>query len=264
MAMAIWFYLPSDGGVQLNGLPQSIFNFGLNGVDDLLRASRVGIFSGGGQWSIQAHLFGGGVVNPFPPPAYFGMNNQWISNGMATIGSQTHDFWHCLAMSWDGSQGVGGQFQKLSANPVFSVALDDTMISGTSSASSPANTAIYDATRTSDGLYIQGFPMGIPVTEDQQQYPLQFTETIIFHECQIWFNKYVDWSSSTNRSKVMIFQDGRVRPPADVRAAQDAFGSSDIWFLRDGPSGIKYENNQGTAGPFTVVGTNPQDFSPGP
>jgi hypothetical protein len=67
-----------------------------------------------------------------------------------------------------------------------------------------------------------------------------------------------------NLAKFYQVKNGLIVPPDDIMAAQKAFGPSDIFLARDSTSGIKYEDNQGTAGPFTVVGTNPQDFFPGP
>lgn len=85
-----------------------------------------------------------------------------------------------------------------------------------------------------------------------------------FFNTQVWFGTYVA-PIAGNLDKFVAFDgSGNPIPPPDIRAAQDAFGPSDIWFNRDSVSDIKYEENQGTAGLFTLVGTPPPDFQPGP
>jgi len=98
-------------------------------------------------------------------------------------------------------------------------------------------------------------PPSPPSTNDQR---------LVFNYCQIWFGQYIDWSVAGNFAKVAQVVGGALAPASDTLAAQKAFGASDIFFVRDSVSGIKYEDNQGTAGDFTVIGTPPQDFSPAP
>lgn len=264
LAYSTWFYLPATNGVQLNGQPQSLLSFGLNGIDDLLKASYLQLSGAGGSWLLQAFLFGGAVTNPLPPPPMFGMLNRWLSSNMAVLGAQTHDAWHQLAISWDGSQGVvPSSFQLLSPNPVFSVVLDGVALVGTSSASSPASLSIFDAGRLSSGIYIQGFPVGLPVTTEQVDFPLQFTHEIEFGDTQMWVGRYVDWSLSSNFSNIVRVSCG-IGVPAAVSLADAAYGTPAFRFVRDNISGIEFQTNLGTGGSFTVVGSSLIDFTPGP
>ena len=79
---------------------------------------------------------------------------------------------------------------------------------------------------------------------------------------QMWLDTYIE-PTAENLSKFIVEQDGKLYPVGG-RVAADAFGVPDIWFERDNVSGIKFEENQGTAGPFEVVGTAPVDFNPDP
>lgn len=81
---------------------------------------------------------------------------------------------------------------------------------------------------------------------------------------QVWFGTYVEPTVGNLDKFVLLNGSGNPIPPPDVRAAQDAFGDSDIWFVRDSVSDIKFQENQGVAGPFTLVGTAPVDFNPAP
>lgn len=81
---------------------------------------------------------------------------------------------------------------------------------------------------------------------------------------QVWYGTYVDLTVPANLAKFVVSDGTNIFAPSDIRAAQDAFGASDIWFNRDSVSDIKFEDNQGTAGPFTLVGTGPSDFNPPP
>jgi len=83
--------------------------------------------------------------------------------------------------------------------------------------------------------------------------------------CTQFYRSFIDPAVSNNLAKfVRLDADNKPLLPADIRAAEKAFGTPDIWLVRDSVSGVKYEDNQGTAGDFTVVGTSPQDFFPGP
>lgn len=81
---------------------------------------------------------------------------------------------------------------------------------------------------------------------------------------QVWFGQCVAPTMANLDKFVLLDGGGNPILPPDIRAAQDAFGQSDIWFVRDNISDIKFEENRGTAGPFTVIGTDPVDFQPGP
>jgi len=83
---------------------------------------------------------------------------------------------------------------------------------------------------------------------------------------QVWFGQAIDPTvgNLTNFWRI----DSTVSPPkiypvGGVVAAK-AFGTPDIWLERDNVSGVFFEENQGTAGNFTVVGTAPPDYTPGP
>jgi len=258
LSLSMWFRIPSDGGMQINSFSQSLLNFGLNGESDLLKASTIQLTSSGSQWFIRAFLFGGAVVNPLAPPPFFGMNNQFNSNGMTSLGETTIDAWHHLAIGYDGSQGIGGN-QGLSASPVFKVILDGSTVAGTASASTPANSAIFDAGRTSNGLYVQGFPIGMPLTTEQLETPLQFTHKIEFGDTQIWFDSYIDWSDPDNFAKLVTVT-GDIGSPASMAEAAIEFGDPQFKFTGGAD---QFGNNLGTGGSLTKIGTL-TNFSPNP
>lgn len=79
---------------------------------------------------------------------------------------------------------------------------------------------------------------------------------------QVWMDQYID-PTAENLTKFIAEVDGKLYSPGGMVAA-DAFGTPDIWFERDNISGAKFEDNQGTAGEFEVVGTAPEDFNPDP
>lgn len=82
----------------------------------------------------------------------------------------------------------------------------------------------------------------------------------------IWLNKYINptkenlskfyWPSKNPKYNNVI-------PPPDKKAAVKAFGKPDVWLYRDKANNVKFEN-LGTLGKFTLTGTAPKDFRPGP
>jgi hypothetical protein len=255
-SLSQWFWLPSVGGTQLNGTPQSLLNWGLNGPDDLLKASTIVLQSAASLWRFRVFCFGGGVVNPAPPPPFMGMNNTWLGATMATIGSQTFDAWHHLAIGYDGSQGIGG-FQGLSASPVFKVRIDGVVASGVATASSAAASSIFDAGRASNGMYVEGFPVGLPVTPEQEGFPLQFTHKIAFGHTMMWFGTYIDFSDAGNFAKFVTERGGRGIAASPATAIAE-FGEPHLWFEGNAK---QFKTNRGTGGEFTQVGTL-TDFTP--
>lgn len=85
---------------------------------------------------------------------------------------------------------------------------------------------------------------------------------VVFGTTQVWFNRYIE-PTSDNFSKFYRTQDGKLYPRGG-KVAADFFGTPDVWLERDNVSGIKFEENQGTAGEFDLVGTDPEDLKPGP
>lgn len=79
---------------------------------------------------------------------------------------------------------------------------------------------------------------------------------------QVWMDQYID-PTSQNLEKFVVEIDGKLYSPGG-KAAADAFGIPAFWFERDSVSGVRFEENQGTAGDFEVVGIAPVDFSPDP
>lgn len=262
LSMSIWFRIPTIGGVPNDGSQQNLFNFGLNGVDDLLLVSRLYLYydGGAGGWRIVFFGFGGGPnPNPFPPPNFFGMSNTWQSASTVLA----YDTWHHLALGYDGSQSiVGDGFHALSGSPIFVVAKDRAILTGTAAASDPTF-GIFDATSGSTGMYVQGFPVGFPLTTEQFSFPLEFTFNIKFAEVQMWFGRYIDFSSTTNLNK-FIDATGKPVDPTVAGGAWSAYGVPTIAFRRSSRAKRLFQTNQGTGGAFSVVGTAPVDFTPGP
>jgi hypothetical protein len=83
--------------------------------------------------------------------------------------------------------------------------------------------------------------------------PIEFANT------QLWVGTYVAPTEENLDKFVVLDEDGKPQMPRDVRAAQDAFGASDIWLLRDNIAGIEFGDNQGIGGTFELVGTKPTD-----
>lgn len=79
---------------------------------------------------------------------------------------------------------------------------------------------------------------------------------------QAWLNQYVA-PTAPNFDKFYYISNDKIYPRGG-KVAADAFGDPDVWLERDSVSGVLFQQNNGTAGDFTVVGTDPEDFTPGP
>jgi hypothetical protein len=87
---------------------------------------------------------------------------------------------------------------------------------------------------------------------------------IEYSATQIWFDQAIEATEDNlkkffRRTKAPGFNG--VVPPLDKEAAQKAFGTSDIWCYRDKGEDIKFQDNQGSGGDFTVVGGSEKDFT---
>lgn len=79
---------------------------------------------------------------------------------------------------------------------------------------------------------------------------------------QVWFGTYIA-PTVPNLAKFWTKQNNLLYPVGG-KVAADAFGVPDIWLERDSISDADFQDNQGTAGTFSVVGANPTNFSPSP
>jgi hypothetical protein len=80
----------------------------------------------------------------------------------------------------------------------------------------------------------------------------------ILAETQIWLNAYID--PTLHIAKFVDIVSGK---PVNPSIPRTTFGAPDMLFRRKASMGWRYENNQGTAGEFTKIGTI-GDFAPGP
>ena len=120
-----------------------------------------------------------------------------------------------------------------------------------------------DITSRTYAMDLNGAGIGVPFNDNDPPTLGKNSQGLIFASYMVWFNKYIDWSDGDNLSKVVTEIDNNLYPVGG-RVAADAFGVPDIWLERDSISGVKFEDNQGTAGDFEVVGVAPVDFSPDP
>ena len=96
-----------------------------------------------------------------------------------------------------------------------------------------------------------------------------------FSLVQVWLGQRIAPTSDNLAKFYTTDADNNIIPVDDGQAAADAFGTPDIWFVRDNVSGANFQDNQGTAGDFTLISTYQpptppnaaitiQDYSPGP
>jgi hypothetical protein len=112
-----------------------------------------------------------------------------------------------------------------------------------------------DVTIPGFNLCVNGFEFGVPCQSDDAPYQVPLD----FGDCQMWFGKFIDWSSSTNFSKIVSVAAGK-GVPVDPAIAAAAFGQQTILFKGDH---THFPTNLGTGGTFSLVGTN-IDFTPTP
>lgn len=91
---------------------------------------------------------------------------------------------------------------------------------------------------------------------------------ICYAYTHIWLDKYIE---PTEKNLLAFFARSKnekynfVVPPSDKKAAVKQFGMPNIWCYRDKNNRIRFEDNQGTAGKFTVVGPEaspPEEYPP--
>lgn len=80
---------------------------------------------------------------------------------------------------------------------------------------------------------------------------------------QLWLGTFIE-PTSANLNNFAVPSGSVIKPPTNVAIAQQVYGASDYWFYRSKIDNIQFETNRGTAGAVTVVGTPPEDFTPGP
>jgi len=118
--------------------------------------------------------------------------------------------------------------------------------------------ALYDQ-EIIDGQHPQMEPFNMEVSGLPYRIPSESTG-IRVSACDFWFGQYIDLSSPGNLD-IFITSDGA---PAQRSLASAALGTPTYSNWRDSVSGVKFQDNLGDGGDFTVVGTDPQDYSPGP
>jgi len=136
---------------------------------------------------------------------------------------------------------------------LFDFVVNSVNVSGTSSALSQFNGPAPSV--------IVGGKFGVPTLDTWLNVVTAKNPPMVFAGCQVWFNQRIA-ATVGNLAKFFRVADGFVYPVGGKIAA-DAFGVPDVWLERDNISGINFQDNQGT-GTFSVVGTNPVDFTPDP
>ena len=68
----------------------------------------------------------------------------------------------------------------------------------------------------------------------------------------------------TNLANFFTMRNSTLFPVINTFAAVKAYGTPAIFCVEDNVSGIKFQDNQGDGGSFTVIGTAPQGYGPGP
>lgn len=271
MSFSMWFRIPTVGGFAFNNR-QYLLMFGADGADDLLNVSGLEVKDvGGGNWKFTFTVWGG-IINPSPPPAVDSIFNRYQSESIAL----TRDVWHHIAIGYDGSGTPPfPEFgYTLSSTPVFKVMIDGVNRPQQLTSHSPWDTlpadvfidsVFYDIDRASSGMYVNGFKFGVPSLGAQIASSSIPSYEVKFAYYLVWFNKYIDWTNTTNFNKVVVDKGagGRV-PPDRGEAAVAAFGTPNFWFYRDKKRKVSFQTNKGSAGSMSVIGTAPSDFKPGP
>jgi hypothetical protein len=112
-------------------------------------------------------------------------------------------------------------------------------------------------------IAVEGGAMAVPQRPDIFVDPDNVVPTqvpVVLAECQGWFGQYIDPSTPDNLAK-FVGADGK---PVTAETAEAAFGQPDIRFRRNKTKKYTFQTNQGTAGPFAIIGTSPSDYTPGP
>lgn len=133
--------------------------------------------------------------------------------------------------------------------PVFDFVVNGASVTG-------ANSNLFAPDRVTGGK------LGISTTPEWLVVATAVNPKMDMSLCQVWFDLRID-PSVVNLAKIYEIRNGFVCPVGGDVAAT-AFGVPDIWLERDSISDVKFEENQGTAGVFTVDGTLPTDFSLSP
>ncbi len=116
----------------------------------------------------------------------------------------------------------------------------------------------YDMTATS----MSGLETVLPATSSNSGFPTsQSNVKLAYAYTQAWFDRALDISDPVVVSK---FLTANGKPPANPFTASNFFGRPAIHFYRDKKKRVEFKTNNGTAGSFTLVGSSPVDFSPGP
>lgn len=108
-------------------------------------------------------------------------------------------------------------------------------------------------------MALSGKQIGIPII------PADFTRQnasgpnrkVNLSEVQCWMGQAI------STANIGMFIDGENKP-VDPATPAAAFGTQSVLLRRDKKKNFNFSDNKGTLGSFTVVGTAPKDFTPGP
>lgn len=96
---------------------------------------------------------------------------------------------------------------------------------------------------------------------NNMQFSTNFTSTFSLVVADTFlFDSYINPSSSNLETFASISSDGICRLPGNRSAPLDAFGPALLALRRDNISGLLFQDNLGTGGSPTVVGTDPIDI----
>ncbi len=106
---------------------------------------------------------------------------------------------------------------------------------------------------------IGGEQFGISITpqESDLHFSVGLNANIRYAYTQIWFDRFIE-PTPTNLANFATIKGSTLVPPTDIFAAQKTFGGSDIYAYRDKNANVSYQTG------FTVVGSAPADYTPGP
>jgi len=297
---SIWFHVPNasvvtggGGPYNISGGPEAssmlpIFEFGNPDMSqgELLSGLYVGTNTSGinasptPQNAVWGFLCGpNGTPVTFPPPIipssgtqnfnmqfYFDLSNvnqPWMDSytgdtGTFPASTWLIDAWNNILIAFDPTQatqftrGVYLNDQNWTAQAVL-MASDSTppYIYSQTDPSGFVGGVTFD-------LPMAGFGFGVPCALENVS--SSYNQIIRCAEWQIWTDQYLDLGNVANRR---LFVDAFGRP-VDPAVPEALLGAPAYRFRRNSSLGMRFETNQGTSGGFSIIGTPPSDYSPGP
>jgi len=256
-----WFYIPAvvyAGMVSQSGTPFGPYCFGSG--DSRLRLQVLD--SGGLKWRfeflcVEATVRQGRCFSDFLPISTI-LPDTWnhIGNSVRTDGDNYSNRCHLYLNRQSVNEQNPGAGQVIQPQPSIGVFSDWINNNGFFGWGPNYDQAIHDgvaAQMESFNMEVSGFEYRLPGERTANP-------NVMLSECVFWFDKYLDLSSTSNLN-MFITPEGK---PANLSLAIDTLGTPTYSNRRDGASGIKFQDNTGDGGSMNVIGTDPQDFFPGP